>query len=98
LVSSRPNKKRTRPAFKFYNVFLAVNAGSRWLNNVSGVYIIKVSLLLIGQQGLVDFFWFCPCFPLAGGLCKFYANVVGKQPIQHKPLLDQYKYQANSLL
>jgi hypothetical protein len=23
-----------------------------------------------------------PCFPLAGGLCKFYANAGGKRPIQ----------------
>ncbi len=28
----------------------------RWLNNVSGVYLIQVSLLLNGEQGLVDFF------------------------------------------
>jgi hypothetical protein len=24
----------------------------------------------------------CPCFPLAGGFCKFYANAGGKRPIQ----------------
>jgi hypothetical protein len=33
-------------------VFLVVNASLRWLVNVSGVYFIQVSLLLIGQQGL----------------------------------------------
>ncbi len=27
----------------------------RWLNNVSAVYLTQVSLLLIGQQDLVDF-------------------------------------------
>ncbi len=37
------------------SVFLAVIAGLRWLNNVSGVYLIQVSLLLIGQQVLVYF-------------------------------------------
>jgi hypothetical protein len=36
-------------------------------------------LLLIGQQGLVDSSGIGPCFPLAGGLCKFYANDGGKQ-------------------
>jgi hypothetical protein len=36
-----------------------------------------------------------PCFPLAGGLCKFYANVRGKQPIQRQLLFVQYKQQAN---
>jgi hypothetical protein len=35
--------------------FLAVTASLRWHNNVSGVYLIQISLLLIGQQGFVDF-------------------------------------------
>jgi hypothetical protein len=39
-----------------------------------------------------------PCFPLAGGLCKFYVNAGGKQPIQRQLLLVQYKQQANPLL
>jgi hypothetical protein len=33
------------------SVFLAVNASLRWLNNVVGVYLVQVSLLLIDQQG-----------------------------------------------
>ncbi len=40
----------------------------------------------------------CPYFPLAGGLCKFYANAGGTQPIQHQLLLVQNKQQANPLL
>jgi hypothetical protein len=36
------------------------------------------------------------CFPLAGGLCKFYANAGGKRQIQCQPM--QYKQQANPLL
>jgi hypothetical protein len=39
-----------------------------------------------------------PCFPLAGGLCKFYANAGGTQPLQRQLLLGQYKQQANPLL
>jgi hypothetical protein len=39
-----------------------------------------------------------PCYPLAEGLCKFYANARGKQPIQHQLLLVQNKQQANRLL
>jgi hypothetical protein len=45
----------------------------RWLNNAVGVYLVQVSLLLIGQQGLGHFLK-CrigPCFSLAGGLGKF---------------------------
>ncbi len=42
-----------------------------WLNNVSGVYLVQVSLLLIGRQGLGDFFKSRSLLPiLAGGLCK----------------------------
>jgi hypothetical protein len=62
-----------------------VNASLHWLNNVSGVYLVQVSLLLIGQQGVGQF------FPLAGGFCKFYANAGGKRPTQRQPLLVQYK-------
>jgi hypothetical protein len=64
------------------------------------VYLVKVFLLLIGQQGFGHFFssGIGPCFPLAGGLSKFYANARGKRPIQRQPLLEQYKQQANPLL
>jgi hypothetical protein len=47
-------------------------------------------------MGLGNFFG--PCFLLAGGLCKFYANAGGKRPIQRQPLLVQYKHQANPLI
>jgi hypothetical protein len=71
----------------------------RWLNNVVGVFLVQVSLLLIGQQGLVNFFsGIGPCFPLAGGLCKLYANSGGKQPLQRQLLLVQCKHHANPLL
>ena len=35
-----------------------------WLNNVSGVYFIQISLLLIGQQDLGHFFRYRPLFPI----------------------------------
>jgi hypothetical protein len=37
--------------FSAKNVFLPVNASLDWLNNISGVYLVQVSWLLIGQQG-----------------------------------------------
>jgi hypothetical protein len=37
------------------SVLLAVNARLSWLNNVTGVYLVQVSLLFIGQQGLRHF-------------------------------------------
>jgi hypothetical protein len=33
------------------SLFLAIIASLHWLNNVSGIYLIQVSLLLIGQNG-----------------------------------------------
>ncbi len=40
-----------------------------------------------------------PCFPLAGGLCKFYASSGGRQPIKRQLLfLVQYKQQANPVV
>jgi hypothetical protein len=39
-----------------------------------------------------------PCFPLAGGLCIFYAYARGKQPMQRQLLLVQYKQQAIPIL
>jgi hypothetical protein len=38
-----------------------------------------------------------PCFLLAGGLCKFYANAGGKRPMQRQPPLVQ-QAAANPLL
>ncbi len=72
-----------------------VNATLRWLDTVSGVYLVQVSLLLICQQGLGHLFRYRPCLPLARGLCKFYANTGARRPIQRQPLLVQYKKQAN---
>jgi hypothetical protein len=40
-------------------------ASLRWLNNVSGVYLVQVSLLHIGQWGLGHFFRYRP-LPLIG--------------------------------
>jgi hypothetical protein len=107
VVSSRP-KQGTQPVLKFFwcsndfiiqkVYFLAVNAGLCWLNNVTGVYLVQFSLLLIRQQSLGHSSSVGPGFPLAGGLCKFYAIAGLKLLIQRQPLLEQYKQQANPLL
>jgi hypothetical protein len=36
------------------------------------VYLVQVSLIFIGQQGLGHSSGIGTCFPLAGGLCKLY--------------------------
>jgi hypothetical protein len=102
MVSSRP-KQSTRPVFKFYNaksVFLPVNASLRWLNNVSGVYLTQVSLLLIVQQDLVDFFRYRPFLPIGWRIVQILRQRRGKQQIlrqllfvqQASPLLSMKKY------
>jgi hypothetical protein len=51
----------------FYNaksVFLTANASLRWLNNVAGVYLVQVSLLFIGHQGLGHSFRYLPLLPI----------------------------------
>ncbi len=62
------------------------------------MYLVQVSLLLIGQQVWDISSGIGPCFPLTGGLCKFYANAERKQPIQRQLLLVQYRQQANPLV
>jgi hypothetical protein len=52
------------------SVFLAVNASLRWLNNAVGVYLVKVSLLLIGQHSLVVFFRKRPLLPIGWRLVQ----------------------------
>jgi hypothetical protein len=46
------------------SVFLAVNLSLRWLNNVSCLYLVQVSLLHIGRKGLIDFFRYRPLLPI----------------------------------
>jgi hypothetical protein len=72
MVSPKP-RYGTRQVFKFFDdpmffnaksVFLAVNASLRWLSNVTGVYLVQVSLLKIGQQGLGNFLRCRPLLPI----------------------------------
>jgi hypothetical protein len=46
------------------NCICVVIVSLLWLNNVGGVYLIQVSFLLIGPQGLVDFFRYRPLLPI----------------------------------
>jgi hypothetical protein len=45
-------------------LYLAVDVILRWLNNVSGVYLVQVFLNLIGQQGVGHFSRYWPFFPI----------------------------------
>jgi hypothetical protein len=73
------------------------------------MYFSRIIPVYLGLQMLAVSFFFLvsgignislgidPCFPLAGGLCKFSANTRGKRPIQRQPPLVQYRQQANTL-
>jgi hypothetical protein len=67
------------------SVFPAINASSRWFTNVVGVCLVHVSLLLICQQGLGDFFR-SRTLLIDWGIVPIYANAIGKQPRQRQLL------------
>jgi hypothetical protein len=79
-------------------VFLSVNANLRWPNYVTGVYIVQISLILTGQQCLVDFFRYRPLLPNGWRIVQILRHAAGKRTIQRQLLLVQYKQQADPLL
>jgi hypothetical protein len=88
------------PFFKFNakSVFLVVNAILRWLYNVTGMYLARFPYFLLVSRVWDISSGIVPFFPLAGGLCKFYANNGGKRPKQRQPLLVLYWQPINPLL
>jgi hypothetical protein len=68
-----------------------------WLNNLSGVYLTKVSFLLIGQQDLVDFFRYRLFLLICWRIVQILLQRRGKQQIQRQLLFVQYKQKANPL-
>ncbi len=78
------------------NVFLAVNASLRWLNNFSGVYFIQVSLLLIGLQGLGHFFRYRPLLSI-GCRIEHILRLFRKKTTNTAPTTTN-KHQSNALL
>ncbi len=45
-------------------IFIPVNASLGWLNNIRGVYLVQITSLFIGQQGLGHFFRHRPLPPV----------------------------------
>jgi hypothetical protein len=82
------------------SVFITDNASLAWLNNFVGVYLVQVSLLLIGQQGLGDLFRYRPLLPIDWRITQILRqrrrNTTNTAPIT--VLLVRYKQQANPLL
>jgi hypothetical protein len=84
--------------YKARSVFFAVNASLHWLNKVTGVYLVQISLLLIGQQGLGYFFWYRLLLFIGWKFVQSTTKTQGKRTIQRKSLLVHYKYQGNTFL
>ncbi len=78
-------------------VVLAVNANLRWLTNDSVGYLVHISFLLIGQQGLGHFFMYRPLL-LIGWRTWQIVPRQRQNEIQRQPLFEQYKQQANPQL
>jgi hypothetical protein len=67
--------------------------------NVSGVYNVHVlSLLLIGQQGLVDFFRYRPLLPIGWRIVQILRQRRRKTTNTAPTTLSVIKHQANPLL
>ncbi len=58
-------------------MYLPVNATLQWLNNVRGIYLVQLSLLFIGQDGLGQFFRYRPLLPIGWRIVEIYANAEG---------------------
>jgi hypothetical protein len=76
--------------------FLAVSANLLWLNDVIGVYLVRVSLLLIGQQGLEDFFRFPPLLPIGWRIVQILRQ--RRRKTTNTAPTSQDKQHANPLL
>jgi hypothetical protein len=68
-----------------------VNASLCCHNNVSEVYLVQVSLLLIGQQGLAHFFGYLPLRPI--GCSQWEAE----DSSNITPTPEENKHQVNPL-
>jgi len=81
-------------------VFLGVNASLHWLNIISGVYLVQVSLLLIGQRGSGHFFSYRSLLLIGWSIVQILRQRrrKTKRPIQRQPVLVQYLQEANPLL
>ncbi len=65
---------------------------------LAAVYLVEVSLLLIGQRGLGHFFRYWPLLLIGWRIVKVLRQRRRKTTIQRQPLLVQHKQLANPLL
>jgi hypothetical protein len=65
------------------------------LNNVGGVYLVRVSLLLIGEQGFEHFFRYRPLLPTGWRIVQI---VRQRQRERTNTAPTTHKQQANPLL
>jgi hypothetical protein len=73
---------------------MAVDAGLRWLKNVSNVYLVHISLLLTGQQSLGHFFRYWPL--LASHSLEDCANFAPKPEENDQHSANQSKCNTSS--
>ncbi len=65
---------------------------------LAAVYLVEVSLLLIGRRGLGHFFRYWPLLLIGWRIVKVLRQRRRKTTIQRQPLLVQHKQLANPLL
>jgi hypothetical protein len=75
-----------------------INASLCWLNNVSGVYLIQLSLLFICQQGMGHFFRYWPLLPIGWRIVQVLRQRRRITTNTAPTTLSVIKQQANPLL
>ncbi len=76
-----------------------VNASLRWLNNVTGLYLVQVSLLHNGQQGLGHFFFkYRPLLPIGWRIVKILRQRLRKITNTARTPLSAIQAATNPLL
>jgi hypothetical protein len=79
------------------SLFLAINASLRWLNNVTGLYLVQFPLLLIGEQGLGLFFKYRPLLLIGWRIMQIVHQRQRKMTNTAPTCYVLYKQKANPL-
>jgi hypothetical protein len=77
---------------------LYFNVSLCWLNNVVGVYLVQVSLLFIGRQGLGHFFRYQPLLSIGRRIVQILRQGLWKTTITAPITLSAIQAEKQSIL
>ncbi len=102
LISRPPTRLSKRyivASKRSITVFLVVNTSLRWLNNVSGVHLVQVSLIFVGQQGFRSLIKYRSLLPIGWRTMQIISQRLKKMTntMQRQTLLRQCKLALNAI-